>query len=129
MTATEFTPASGETDARLCFRCGREVSPTARRCPGCHSRPFLDRDEPSRDVDTMSIVALVLSVGWFFWLGSLAGVVLGYQRIAAIDAESDERWGRPLASGAIIVGWAGLATLVLGAMYLALRLAFHYVIN
>lgn len=125
----ETEPVAETLDHRLCFRCGQEVLATARRCPHCHSRPFLDREMPARDVDTLSVVALVLSAGWFFWVGSLAGVILGYRRLAVIDGDPDERWGRPLAAGAVAIGWAGLATLVLGAMYLALRLAFHYVVN
>lgn len=84
---------------------------------------------PIRQVDTASIVALVLSVGWFFWIGSLVGMVIGYQRVAVIDDDPDARWGRPLATGAIAAGWIGLATLVVGVLYLALRLSFHYLID
>lgn len=129
MHATESSAATTGAARRLCFGCGKDVSSQARRCPHCRRRPFLDREEPSRDVDALSVVAVVLSAGWFFWLGSLAGVVLGYRRLAAIDKRPEDLWGRPLAAGAVVLGWAGLAALVLGAMYLALRLAFHYVIN
>lgn len=125
-TTIELEPAAVE---RLCFRCGDPVSEHATRCPKCHSRPFLDRSEPTRDVDGLSILALVLSVGWFFWVGSLVGLVLGYARLRVIDAQPDERWGRPLASGAVVAGWAGLGSLVLAGLYLGLRLAFHYLVD
>lgn len=113
-------------DSRPCLSCGGLVSPAARRCAHCHRRPFLDVAVPTREFDTWSFAALLLSILWIAGIGSLLGLIIGYWRLRSIDASSSSRWGRPLAMGGVLAGWIGLALLVVPAMYLGLRLAFRY---
>lgn len=70
----------------------------------------------ARRTNGMAIAALVLSILGFVWvlplIGSLLGAILGHVALGQI-ARSNEG-GRALALTGVIVGWVGVALLVLG---------------
>ena len=68
--------------------------------------------------NVLAIVSMIASILGFIWflpfIGSLAGVIMGHISLKQI-ARTGEK-GRGMALAGVIVGWVGLAFLVLGAL-------------
>ncbi|MGH2808212.1 MAG: DUF4190 domain-containing protein, partial [Actinomycetota bacterium] len=67
----------------------------------------------------MAIAALISGILWFFWIGSIVALVMGYVAKQQIDASNGTQAGRGLAIAGIVLGWVGIASLalvVLGAV-------------
>ena len=67
---------------------------------------------PDRRVNGLAIASIVASVFWFGWLGSLAGVVLGYIALGQISRSGGTQTGRAAALIGIALGYFGLTTLL-----------------
>lgn len=61
----------------------------------------------------MAIASLVLGILWMYWLGSVLALVFGY--IARNQIKANGQQGAGLALAGIILGWVGIAFLVLFA--------------
>lgn len=72
-----------------------------------------------RRTNGLAIAALVLSIVGFVWIlpfvGSLAGAIMGHISLGQIKRTGDG--GRGMALAGVIVGWAGLALLVIGVLF------------
>lgn len=65
--------------------------------------------------NTLAVVALVMSILNFVALpviGAIVGVVLGYQARKEIRASNGHQTGDGLATASIVIGWVGLALLI-----------------
>jgi len=71
------------------------------------------RSAPTGEVDGMAIAAFVLGVLWLFWIGSIVATVLGHVSLGRIKHAG--RRGRGLATAGAVLGWVGVASLVLVA--------------
>jgi hypothetical protein len=60
-----------------------------------------------------AVASLVLGIIWIFWLGSILALVFGYVGKAQIDRSGGAQAGRGLAIAGIVLGWIGIATLLL----------------
>jgi len=72
-----------------------------------------------RRTNGLAIASMILSIIGFLWIlplvGSLAGAIMGHISLGQIKRTGEG--GRGMALAGIIVGWAGLALLVLGVLF------------
>lgn len=61
----------------------------------------------------MAIASLVLGVLWIYWIGSILALIFGYIAKNEIRDSNDQVEGKGLATAGIVLGWVGVATLVL----------------
>jgi hypothetical protein len=59
----------------------------------------------------MAIASLVLGVLWIYWIGSILALVFGY--IAKNQIKQRGEQGKGMATAGIVLGWIGIAVLVL----------------
>jgi hypothetical protein len=76
---------------------------------------------PPRPTNGMAIASLVLGILWLYWLGSILALVFGYVAQQQIKQRGDAGGG--LAIAGIILGWIGIATLVLTVVFFAYALS------
>ncbi|MFB8386066.1 DUF4190 domain-containing protein [Microbacterium sp. NPDC055910] len=69
--------------------------------------------------NVLAIISMIASIAGFIWIlpfvGSLAGAIMGHISLKQI-ARTGEK-GRGMALAGVIVGWVGLAFLVLGVLF------------
>ncbi|ALL79061.1 MULTISPECIES: DUF4190 domain-containing protein [unclassified Pseudonocardia] len=70
---------------------------------------------PPRPTNGMAIASLVLGILWLYGLGSILALVLGYVAKRQI-AERGEQGGG-LATAGIVLGWIGVAVLVVAIVF------------
>ena len=61
----------------------------------------------------LAIASLVLGILWLYWLGSILALIFGYIAKSNIDRSNGAEGGRGMAIAGIVLGWIGVATLVL----------------
>jgi uncharacterized membrane protein len=67
---------------------------------------------PATSTNGLAIASLVLGILWLFWLGSLAGLVLGL--VALKQIKNRNQSGRGIAIAGVVLGILGLVVLVIG---------------
>ncbi len=60
-----------------------------------------------------AIASLVLGILWLYWVGSILALVFGYIAKRRIDASGGMETGRGMAIAGIVLGWIGVAILVI----------------
>lgn len=60
----------------------------------------------------LAIASLVLGILWIGWIGSLLAVIFGHVALSQIKRAKGWKTGRGMALAGVILGWIGLATLV-----------------
>ena len=61
----------------------------------------------------LAIASMVLGILWIYWIGSVLALVFGYIAKGQIDKSAGRQSGRGMAIAGIVLGWIGVATLVL----------------
>jgi hypothetical protein len=61
----------------------------------------------------LAVASLVLGIIWIYWIGSILALIFGYNAKGQIDRSNGMQGGRGLAVAGIVLGWAGVGTLVL----------------
>ena len=61
----------------------------------------------------MAIASLVLGILWMYWLGSILALVFGYLAKREIRLSQKPLDGNGMATAGIVLGWVGIATMVL----------------
>jgi hypothetical protein len=70
----------------------------------------------------LAIASMVLGILWLYWIGSILALVFGYVAKGQIDRSAGRQTGRGMAIAGIVLGWIGVAALVLVVvMAVALR--------
>jgi hypothetical protein len=64
----------------------------------------------------LAIASLVLGILWLYWVGSILALIFGYRARRQIDESNGAQGGRGLAIAGIVLGWIGVALLVLGGL-------------
>ena len=64
----------------------------------------------------LAVASLVCGIVWAFGLGSVAALVLGYMARSQIDRSGGREGGRGLAVAGIVLGWIGVAGLLLSLL-------------
>ncbi len=65
-----------------------------------------------------AVASLVLGILWLYWVGSILALVFGYVAKGQIDRSGGAQGGRGLAIAGIVLGWVGVATLLLAVVFL-----------
>jgi len=60
-----------------------------------------------------AVAALVCGIVWIFWIGSVLALAFGYVAKRQIDISNGVQAGRGLAIAGIVLGWIGVAVLLL----------------
>jgi hypothetical protein len=60
----------------------------------------------------MAIASMVLGIVWVYWIGSILALVFGYIALGQIDRSGGKEAGRGMAIAGIVLGWIGVAMLV-----------------
>lgn len=60
-----------------------------------------------------AIASLVLGILWLWWIGSVLALVFGYIGKNQIERSKGMQGGQGMAIAGIVLGWVGLATLLL----------------
>ena len=66
----------------------------------------------ARKTNGFAIASLILGGLWIYWIGSILALVFGYIGKSQIDKSGDTQDGRGLAIAGIVLGWIGVAVLV-----------------
>jgi hypothetical protein len=61
----------------------------------------------------LAIASLVLGILWLYWVGSVLALIFGYVSKRQIDDSNGMQTGRGLAIAGIVLGWIGVAVLVI----------------
>lgn len=64
----------------------------------------------------MAIASVVLGALWLYWLGSILALVFGYIAKSQMRAAGEGQEGAGLATAGIVLGWIGVAILMLGVV-------------
>jgi hypothetical protein len=67
----------------------------------------------------MAIASMVLGIVWVYWIGSILALVFGYISLKQIDQSGAQESGRGMAIAGIVLGWVGVATLIIWIVVLA----------
>jgi Domain of unknown function (DUF4190) len=59
-----------------------------------------------------AIASLVLGIFWLYGIGSILALVFGYKAKGEVDRSGGRQTGRGLAIAGIVLGWIGVALLV-----------------
>jgi hypothetical protein len=118
-----------------CANCGRDLSPAAQACPNCgHPGPAAAQTvvapqaaPPGPRTEGFAIASLVCGIAAFFFIplvGSILAIALGSAARKRI-AEDPDLQGAEMARAGIIIGWVGVALVVLAVVFL-ITLAFAF---
>ncbi|HVD28873.1 MAG TPA: DUF4190 domain-containing protein [Mycobacteriales bacterium] len=83
------------------------ASPAPVAAPGGPAGP------PPRETNGLAIASLLLGLLWFFWIGSVLAIPLGYWAKRQIRRSSGAQQGAGLATAGIVLGWVGMAMLLI----------------
>lgn len=120
------TPAVPAT--KQCPSCAEQVNDAALVCRYCgydfvtRSRP---QSPPPQETKTngFSIASLVLGIIWIYWLGSILAVIFGHVALSQIKKANGRQTGRGMAIAGLVLGYIGVATLILFVIFIILASA------
>ena len=61
----------------------------------------------------MAVASMIVGIVWIWGVGSIVALVLGYSAKAQIDRSGGMETGRGMAIAGIVLGWIGIAGLLL----------------
>ena len=66
---------------------------------------------PHRGTNGMAIASMVLGILWLYWIGSVLALIFGY--VARSQIKRSGQGGGGMAIAGIVLGWVGIAVLVI----------------
>jgi hypothetical protein len=64
-----------------------------------------------------AVASLVLGILWIYWIGSILALIFGYVALSQIKERN--QGGKGLAVAGIVLGWIGIAFLIIGIVAVA----------
>ncbi|HEX9683477.1 MAG TPA: DUF4190 domain-containing protein [Acidimicrobiales bacterium] len=80
---------------------------------GISGAPGVPGPAQGSSVNGLAIASMVLGIVWLWWLGSILALIFGYIAKRRIDESQGRQTGRGMAVAGIVLGWIGVAFLVL----------------
>ncbi|MBA0124303.1 DUF4190 domain-containing protein [Haloechinothrix sp. YIM 98757] len=71
-----------------------------------------------------AVASLVLGIVWFWGVGSILALVFGYVALSQIDRSAGAEGGRGMAIAGVVLGWVGVAGIVLMVVLMGLGFAW-----
>jgi hypothetical protein len=78
---------------------------------------------PGQRTNGMAIASLILGIVWLSWIGSILALIFGYIALGQIKRQHEG--GRGMAIAGIVLGWVGVATLILFIVLIAVASTNH----
>jgi hypothetical protein len=111
------------SSARSCRHCGAALRRDARFCGACGTAVPVGEEGGSpplappalvvpQKTNGLAVASLVLGILWIFWIGSVLAIVIGSIARRQIDASQGRETGRELATAGVVLGWVGVAILL-----------------
>ena len=97
-------------DAAFCPACGGRTVETAGAAAAAYPLPH-GVPAPIR-TNGYAVAGLVLGILWLGWLGSILALIFGYVAKRQIEASHRTQDGNGMAVAAIVLGWIGIAVLI-----------------
>jgi Domain of unknown function (DUF4190) len=86
--------------------------------PGQPPTIYYNYAKPGR-TSGLAIASMVLGIVWVYWIGSILAVIFGHIAISQTSRDETLR-GRGMGIAGLVLGYVGLATLLIGIIFLAL---------
>lgn len=115
--------------AIVCKHCGRDLTPVSTHAVPASQAPPLPPvfvQTPAPRTNGLAIASLVLGIVWIYGIGAILALVFGYMAKSQIDQSGGREGGRGLAIAGIVLGWVGLAGIVLAILVLAIASTTTY---
>ena len=115
--ASPLPGAAGEPPAGPPFGTDQPPAPSYGAPPGYLQQPGYPpyggypAYPPQRGTNGLAIASLVLGILWLYWIGSILALVFGY--VARRQIRERGEAGNGMAIAGIVLGWIGVATLVI----------------
>lgn len=98
-----------EASASTCPQCGvSQLNPAIYNAP-----PPVQQPPSTAETNGMAIASLVLGILWLYWIGSILAVIFGHIALAQIARSQNRASGRGMALAGVILGYIGIAVLVI----------------
>jgi hypothetical protein len=108
---------------KFCPHCGQQIQNAALKCPHCKNWLVTagvggeafppGASVPYLRTSGLAIASMVLGILWIYWIGSIVALILGYLALREIRQSPHAFQGKGMATAGIILGWVGVATLLL----------------
>ena len=72
---------------------------------------------PVRRTNGLAVASMILGILWVCWIGSVLAVIFGHVALSQIKKSQETQQGRGFAVTGLILGYLGVATLILALLF------------
>lgn len=102
-------------------RLTADITPAPPPAPALPPAPYVHPPAPRRETNGLAIAALTAGIVWIWWFGSVCALVFGHIALNQIKRSNGQQGGKGLAVGGLVLGYVGIATLLVTLVTVALR--------